>query len=265
MDDCNETVAASSPTPDNGGANGQQTDPTTGTQWCSTCQKSVLPIGEGQCPDCKRATPKNTMARRRRVNVARRNQRLAKIKIDHQIDESSVIRMVWAETLANTLEEMLSPRSTMDLQRHVELSEKLYFLLSSPESSGSRPNANQSPVEEAAAAFAALSEDEQIERIGVLYEQAKADREARKAREAAAVDVTAANHETAAPLKKRKSEPPSTPTPCPYCRKSPCVGREDPLFFDFHHDDPTVIAERDERATREMFRQAGKPLPPYFK
>jgi hypothetical protein len=60
-------------------------------------------------------------------------------------------------------------------------------------------------------------------------------------------------------------EPQPSPEPdCPFCHRL-CVGPDHPAFDVIHWDDPTEVDKRAARATEEMMKQLGKPLPDWYR
>ena len=57
---------------------------------------------------------------------------------------------------------------------------------------------------------------------------------------------------------------PAPAPPCPYCRRE-CVGPEHRAFDVLHWDDPEEIERRRQKATAEMMRQIGQPLPAWYR
>jgi hypothetical protein len=114
--------------------------------------------------------------------------------------------------------------------------------------------------------YAAMSTSELGEEISKLL-HAVLDQERAERERASSIDAAGAPSAVSVEPAGEAATPTSAPAPtqCAYCHRTPCVGPNHFAFDALHYNDPIEIAKRDERATREMYAQIGKPFPDWYR
>jgi hypothetical protein len=246
--------------------------------WCKVCEAEVRPEGKGRCPRCQTFLRRNFAARRHPQNKLRCQQILDKLVVDYE--PSTTMTMATCEHLSAILEqlELLRP-GTPDHQRLVLMSQSLAGALEA-----SRPTRTPSerPGLEGVPASSLHLAKRLLERQ-VAGEVLTAFEEGQLSVLTGAMNGTITlppdpPHAFTVPANTRGEQPepdtvetitPANPVAEPSCRfgcgsLAKCAElkttRRD-VWEALHSLDPEVIQEKNERATKVMMSQIGKPSP----
>jgi hypothetical protein len=234
---------------------------------CPHCQVTVKPRGRGQCPKCGRVLKQSFLARRRPVNVLRRQQLLDKLLGEYQ--PHTTMARTTCEMLAGVLEQLeVQKPGSQEHQRLVQLSQQLFAAL----------EASRRPLDADPSAFPGVEQmpTSALERARDLL-QRLATGDALTERELGQLDILESSMRGEVLLRELvppapppvaidlpvpvSAEPPVTvtapsalpePERCPYCTCSPCIGRDHSAFELLHASDPDVIKKKDAERTAEM-------------
>ena len=228
--------------------------------WCLHCKENVTPEGKGTCPKCGRFLRRNFLARKKPVNLVRKEFLLRKFIADYQ--PSTTLLHSSCEMLAGIVEQLetMKPGSA-EHQRLIQLSQQLGASLEESRVRESQVSSDATAVltdEQIEARLVKLLEMLRSTRLPKMSEAqhegavhgAIGDRE--DAEQDAEQDAARVEAYTLIPKPDRRSDatadrgvdastpstPPVPPAPCEYCHQSPCVGRDHTAYDALHDHDP---------------------------
>jgi hypothetical protein len=249
-------------------------------QYCPKCKATVTPRGKGLCPGCGRVLRQSFLHRRSPVNLGRQKQILGLLVIEYQ--PTSTRSHSTCETLASVLEGIERNKAgspehqRLTQQRQVlfdelDAAKRLLSQQPSPESAGI-DHVSTPSLERALALLRRRAAGEQLteRELGQLdiltdamagllqldHPQLRGDDDDPDAEPDEDEDEEDDGGDPddeptdAVPL----VEPPAAMpvTYCKYCSADPCRGEADPLFRDYHFDDPQEQARRAREAAETM-------------